>query len=1466
MVSTSGLRGVLSGVVTYAMGRLVMPTFTILMATGCGGRETGDSVETTAQTAQALTEQRRVTFAVPAGVEFAQVALGANGILKIDDRAQVLATSAAALTTNAGLGSTAVSDYGTDSRVGPVTSTAAVVLRDRSQVTGPVTSGRTVTTGNNVVVTGATTQNAALTPVQEFSWNVAFELSTQDVTVLGAPQTLAPGARRNVHVFTGRTLTLNGSGVYHFEQLTLEPGSQLKLVAATGPVIVYVRSSLIFRGAMTGASADNVLFAYLGTVSPAIETSFNGTIVSPSASVRLATGNSVHSGSVLAKGVELDPGAQFTFQPFAKWDQIRFNVIPTLSCVERRTSDQKFAAVLGYYNPNPKPISAAVGPDNRFTPGAQNHGQPTTFLPGRFPAEFSIDFGATTTLTWTLQGTALQVPRTATACQNNLTASGIADTTVVAANPQANFGASSRLVLGPSSHVLVAFDRTGIKKQIGTGRYVRKATLEFQLATGAKPAAEVFVLPPSWNEGRATWNCADDLLPTGEAEDCTVGSEWSMTRDADREFSEIPPWQKRDGSRRIVGAWSATTLSFDVTRDVWDLLGGPGAQSGVSFVTTAVLGATGSAELFSREGGNPPVLRLELTTGPEVDPGGTVPLSFAVDPTIPIVRDEPAAWPDTTRRAVAGIRDGKGRLTGFVDQELLVRAASASELSAIAGRWNGRVMGQLAPPPGRSDIGILGVVRVNPGGADLAALLPRVLQLDHRLRGAHAFSSTSALSTYAIAVEERMIGSQVRLDWVGVPDAPTLQDWEARNIQDGPFLPPDCTNPATPGCTPLLGQNAFAWPGYAACLLTPPPVPGDPFTCEPTVPESSFVNQRIEVADAWRALALVGRLQPSSVTAAMVDKGGWIPTHPDYPPTTIIEGFGPLLPAPDHGHRTALAGYAVPGNAFGGAGPGGPVAHLELHGIQAFSTWELGNALTNIFTLGNAQVVSVSGRAVVGALDTVLSPTASGIETLVTRKIPFFGSAGNSNLDVDEESCFIECWEDESHEPCENSGVQCVGGLGYNANGKHPDSNFGSKGSIDFAGPWHPMRAIWQNPADNRFEVSDGATSAATPFVAGIAALLFAAGPEVAQANLLPGVAANVELPGDPLGTRVLQCLHAGSVGIGFRNGNTHVPGALKSIRCMRGGAIDADLPPGIMILDPPDPSTAFVGQLVQVRAVAGDYEDGSLFISWSSNIDGGLGGTNSEQFGTVVFRTPGTHILTASATAQTGGTVQTVSDSVVVEVAPAPFDIHIVTPPADGQTFAAGVGVKLAATGTGFGIVQPDPATITWSAVRDSDGAFDFVGVPGLNVTRSFTTLGATTESHTVTVTRTDPVTLETVSAQRQLFVLPGGPVLEILSPPLDPFTNVANISYTANATLEASANFPVTGFSWAVFLGNAQYNAGTGNPSTWRPDSVLNFSCSNRLAILQVTATSTLGTFTDNQQIMILPSGPKVGQLCVK
>src|SRR4051812_20913053 len=100
--------------------------FAVVMALSAlaGCRAGSDDGPPLASVASAVTEARRVTFTLPAGIDFSTVAVGANGILRVDDRAQILTTTTGgfAPSTNAGTGPTALNDYGIDARVGTITS------------------------------------------------------------------------------------------------------------------------------------------------------------------------------------------------------------------------------------------------------------------------------------------------------------------------------------------------------------------------------------------------------------------------------------------------------------------------------------------------------------------------------------------------------------------------------------------------------------------------------------------------------------------------------------------------------------------------------------------------------------------------------------------------------------------------------------------------------------------------------------------------------------------------------------------------------------------------------------------------------------------------------------------------------------------------------------------------------------------------------------------------------------------------------------------------------------------------------------------------------------------------------------------------------------------------------------------------------------------------------------------------
>jgi serine protease len=1462
---------------TWALRTGVLAAVALLA--GCNGKrgdETSAGGEASVTVTGALTEARRVNVVLPAGVEFTEVALGANGLLKIDDRAQVLTTTPGgfAPSTNAGLAPTALSQYGLDSKVGRVTSTAAVSLLDRSRVTGSVVSGRAVAQGAGVVVTGGITQNAVLTPVQTLSWNVQFELGTQDVSVpVNGSRVLAPGAYRNVTAFANATLTLNGAGTYYFNQLDLEPQARLVLSAPAGAAItVYVRSTLIHRGSMSGLPAENVLFVYLGTQPPAIESSFNATLVAPDATARLATGNGVHSGVVLARDIALDPGVNFTFRPYAKWDQIPFNVIPTLACVEQRPQDGKFAALLGYYNPNRAPVTVPVGAANRFTPNPQDHGQPRAFLPGRFTRDFGVDFGSAQSITWQLQGTSLAIARTATPCQRTTAASTTGDTTVAEASPRANFGTASTLTVAAGSHALVRFDRAALKQQVGNGRTVAKATLELTLTSGAKPPLEAFVMSKGrWTETGATWRCANDTAPGADDESCAAGLPWRMARGAALEAAEVPPWLARTPDRRVLGTWTGNKVSFDVTRDTWDLLGAEGFRRGMSFVVVAQPDATGTAQLGSLESAAKPTLRLEMTTLPDPTAGGHAPLSFTVDPTVAPSQPFLSVGSDGLPRPVVAVADARGHQADFVASELLVQVTSEAALAPIAARWGGTIL-SVSPPSARTpQNGLRARIRIDASRARADALVPRLRDFDNRPSGPHRVSGAVALATAAAAAEEALNGTRVSLNWLAEPAIPTDQQWADRDIHDGA---------PTPGFAfvPVPGDNPFAWPGFAACdPFEPDPLqnPGV-IACGRTFPDGSAIGPKFTIAEAWRALALSGKLVPASVRVALVDIG-WLEGDDEYPSHFVNDTMNPRgetvvtrlgAAALLHGDAMVRIGFAVAGDGKGSAGPGAPVVDLELLSTPFGDIGELADSIATARQTGS-RLVSHSGSVAIMATYSVFA----GVDTEEDgTDVPLFAAAGNRELNVDDEDCLdagllggIGCWEEISVEPCENAGVLCVGGLDYNSEAAklgHPGTGWGSKGSVDFATPWfnyvradHNFNAVPVPPV-GPLDVFASGTSGATAFMAGVATVVAAADPAAS-------------------GTRIKECLFAGAKGIQLAGGPSRTPDALKSVRCMLGGNVAANVPAHIEILDPADGITVNAGQLVAVRARATDYEAGVLNVNWSSNIDGPLGQTASQQFGLVMFSTPGDHVLTASALGEHPGlppwlippppppAQEPVSDSIIVHVLPAPFDVSITKPAADGQTFNQTSAVLFTATATTFGIGPLDPTTFTWQSVNNDDGTLDFSGDTGLSISKSFATAG----SHTVTVTRFDPVTFETATATRQFNIASvAGNVVDIISPPIDPSMGVAVITSTS-VILEASANFPVTQYSWSLFINSTgtQTFIGTGNAITWNPYNFVPHSCGVISGLLRLTVTGGGVNHFDSQPVAIYTNPNRIGS-CVK
>jgi subtilisin family serine protease len=116
-------------------------------------------------------------------------------------------------------------------------------------------------------------------------------------------------------------------------------------------------------------------------------------------------------------------------------------------------------------------------------------------------------------------------------------------------------------------------------------------------------------------------------------------------------------------------------------------------------------------------------------------------------------------------------------------------------------------------------------------------------------------------------------------------------------------------------------------------------------------------------------------------------------------------------------------------------------------------------------------------------------------------------SSGNDNKNVDAQDCFIVCWEEKWWTPCENAGVFCVGALGHDSIGRADYSNYGKAGGgVDLFAPGTVL--VGFDPATTtglpgRFPVhSVQGTSFASPYLAGVAALVRAADPGLSAGSV----------------------------------------------------------------------------------------------------------------------------------------------------------------------------------------------------------------------------------------------------------------------------------------------------------------------------------------------------------------------------
>jgi len=613
-------------------------------------------------------------------------------------------------------------------------------------------------------------------------------------------------------------------------------------------------------------------------------------------------------------------------------------------------------------------------------------------------------------------------------------------------------------------------------------------------------------------------------------------------------------------------------------------------------------------------------------------------------------------------RTIGRIQDSNGHLD-VVTSELILISENPSDATDLMNRWGGTLMASFDP---NANTGIAGptvyLIEIPPAIVEEADIIAGLNQIAPQIHGGLTGDGDDLGALLGVIVEERVVhGLNVSFNSLMPRNA----------FIDRTTTESDIAFASLPVS---YSDDAYEW----ATIERDPDIAGD-----------SYWPNDTRVGEAWRVMDMAGLLNRTS--RAMIWDGGFWP-NADFPPfssfgamrspNTDPTGCGSGSVAPfgstceAHGTHVVEAGFGIPDNAFGVAGPGGPVADLGLLSSPEIDVFAILRFITSTMPAALSErpdVINISAGFEIPAGWCVLAcpPLNLMTQVLTNAGSLIVAAGGNQNRDVDQQDSFCivsACvsFEAFTYAPCELDGVLCVGATQHEESYRASYSNWGTAtdaNSIDIFAPGDLFSVIARNADSNATEIYDtvqmvNGTSFATPFVSGVATLVNSAQPA---------------LNAHQIADCILRSAHTES-GSFLVNKRINAVGAVS---CARDGRTH----PFVEIVNPVASTSVQQGiELLTLRADAHDYEQGAgISIRWTSNVDGFLMNTTPGEIINIptLNLTRGTHHISALVLDRTG---LSHSDTVSIEVTnPLPI-LTLLAPSGPGSYY---VGSPITFTGS---------------------------------------------------------------------------------------------------------------------------------------------------------------------------------------